>query len=211
MSGFERVSRSLGRRSFLKAAVAGVGIVLLKPFRASAQSCPAGTKECGTRCCQPGVACLDPNTSTCGCADGRQKCGSQCCVGTCSDKATSCCCAAGLTPCGPTCCSKGVACIDKVNGVCGCPSGTTQCKNGSVITCCPKGTACKPGCPAPIGTTLGCSCRAYADPCDNDGQCCSGFCASFKTDACGCRFDSECPANTPYCVDPGFCSSSPST
>jgi hypothetical protein len=217
--GFERLSRTLGRRSLLKAAFVGVGLLIVKPFRASAQvQCPAGFTPCGERCCNKGVACLDPVNSRCGCQPGYSKCGDACCPAghACHSPQFDCCCAPGTTPCGSTCCKSGVVCMNHATGECGCPSGyITGREADGTLTCCqitrtPGGQQWRTGCPPASANAAGCSCRRYADPCDNDGQCCSGRCNEFKSDACGCVTDADCPSTTPYCDSQiGICDTSP--
>jgi hypothetical protein len=194
MSGrFDNLSRAMAgpmpRRGVLKllgaAAAAGVGAVVLKPFRADA-TCNAGETPCGANCCAAGVACLDPSTGRCGCPAGATQCGSNCCSGTCSftnGAGNGCCCDAGLTPCGTACCAKGIACADRSSAVCGCPAGYTSCGSGLSLSCCPSGAPCGSGtCKSARNGTLGnyifCEggpCRPRGATCFSNKQCCPGF------------------------------------
>src|SRR5205823_4954009 len=87
------MAQPMPRRGMLKmlgaAAAAGVGAVVLKPFRADA-ACNAGDTPCGTGCCPAGVACVDPSTARCGCPAGSTTCGSSCCSGTCRTAGATC-------------------------------------------------------------------------------------------------------------------------
>ena len=193
MSGrFDDLSRAMAqpmpRRGMLKmlgaAAAAGVGAVVLKPFRADA-ACNAGDTPCGTGCCPAGVACLDPSTARCGCPAGATQCASTCCSGTCSftSNGNGCCCDAGTTPCGQRCCPKGVACESASASVCGCPAGYTRCGSGVNLSCCPPGAPCgDSSCKGAAGNptlgnqifcTSGGTCRTAGATCFYNKQCCS--------------------------------------
>jgi hypothetical protein len=125
--------------------------------------CPSGS-VCGSVCCPPSKVCLNAATGACGCPPGGPTCGNFCCRKgeTCSHPAGGCCCPKGSTPCGTTCCASGVACLDPANGICGCPAGTTPCGSGANLTCCPAGTACHSGCPAPSNNTVAGYCSSLA-------------------------------------------------
>ena len=233
--GFESLSRQLSgattRRGALKmmsaVLIGGIASAVLRPLRAQADAvCPAGRTPCGPSCCDPGIACLDSASGTCGCATGTTACGTHCCAKgeACSDQATSCCCASGQTPCGPACCAKGVACINSATGPCGCPARYTQCVNGDAVTCCPTGKACgSSGCVAASslgGTAKTCSaCKSYGTTCTTGTDCCTGVCNTFSglgqppQQFCGCRTASDCPPPSPGfmltgcgCSIPGFIS-----
>jgi hypothetical protein len=170
---FDKLSREMAaplpRRGALKLLggtfAAGAAAVVLRPLRAEAciTVCPV---PCGPACCDgPNEVCVNASTGTCGCIAGGQKCGPVCCAKkeTCSDPERACCCPAGATPCGNRCCAKGVACLDRTNGICGCQPGTTPCGPAGSLTCCPAGTACTSGCPAPAGNTVSATCHAPSD------------------------------------------------
>lgn len=209
-SGFDELSRALARprsrRTALKAigvsVAAGVGAVIVKPFRADA-ACPAGTTACGQYCCSAGTTCVNRSTGKCGCASGYTACGKGCCKGTCTDPANSCCCEAGTTPCGSACCRKGVECYDKSQSVCGCPSGTTPCAHNNVLMCAPAGVSCDSSGPFSVPNTRvkNClTCGRFLDSCTSNSDCCSNVCNPHKNGgACACSSDNDCPSGVPYC------------
>jgi len=209
--GFDDLARAMAtprsRRAALKAlgasVAAGVGAVVLKPFRADA-ACPSGTTPCGPRCCSAGVACLDASSGKCGCATGYTACGNGCCKGTCTDPVNSCCCETGTTPCGSACCAKGIACYDASQSICGCPARTTPCVQNNVLVCAPAGQSCDG--PGPFSTpntrVKNCvACARFMQPCSVNTDCCSNVCTPNKAGgACGCASDSDCPSSgAPYC------------
>src|SRR4051812_40605979 len=141
------------------AVVGATAATVLKPFRAHGQTecppnkvecsagccCKAGLTPCGDNCCPSGLICANAATGRCGCDPSiRTFCGQGCCnkTDTCSDPATVTCCCKGDTPCGTSCCKPGVACINKAQGLCGCPTGTTPCGSGVNLRCCPAGKPC---------------------------------------------------------------------
>jgi hypothetical protein len=169
---FERLSRrlatSMPRRGALRLMAAtgatAVAAALARPFRADGLPVCGGV-PCGSACCENNTVCLNSATGACGCAAGNQACGPGCCSRneTCSDPQAACCCPKGATPCGPRCCAKGVACLDAGQGICGCQAGTTPCGTTASPTCCPAGTACTSGCPAPSNNTVSGRCYVPSD------------------------------------------------
>jgi len=180
--GFERLSKTLGRRSLLKAAGVGALLAIVKPFRSEAATCPPAWINCNGNCCEPGSSC--------------------------SQQGSSCCCGSGTTPCGTTCCKSGVACLNRTTSLCGCPSGQGTCYNrqNNTVTCCPPGKACgDPSCTAPGGSTTSGCCEHYADVCTSNDQCCTGRCSPQKGNRCGCRQNYDCPPGLTCDTTDGVC------
>jgi Stigma-specific protein, Stig1 len=143
---------------------------------------------CGNTCCAPGSICLDSTTSTC-CspskACGNKCCSSaeQCCGGACVDTGHD---RWNCGTCGHACPLGGIC----ENGVCTCPSGTTNCGSfcsslndpfncGACGNVCPFGSTCQNGvCTCPFLLTM-----------------CGGRCTSLSSDSKNCgACGNVCPA-----------------
>lgn len=142
--------------------------------------CPPARK-CGSKCCEVGSVCADPDLEYC-CAARETVCrggntvscckpDEHCCRGTCCKRGTRCSpgnargtckpCPKGSRKCGKTCCTKGEACC---GGKC---CSTTE-------KCCPSDICCKKS-----ATCCGEKC------CNDDQRCCGDHCCKKQQSCCG--------------------------
>lgn len=151
--------------------------------------CKRNEAGCGTRCCAPGLRCINPKEGTCGnCPKGKEPCGKKCC-----SKSTYC--------CDP---KKGLCCDKKKDGCCNvgdpgrskwiCCREPNECRTqadetgtyprGAPTTCCPPERTLKRTCCPPGYVSLGG--KLVVPPGNLGGLCCR------KDKACGSGDDILC-------------------
>ncbi|MDD5031687.1 MAG: Ig-like domain-containing protein [Patescibacteria group bacterium] len=167
-------------------------------------NCAPGQIVCGSSCCNSGVNCLNPASSTCAninCASPRITCGDNCCaVGVTACVGGRCPisqCSGDQTVCGSSCCNPGSNCLDTKTGSCEnvvCSAPRVTCGG----ECCVSGiTACVGG-KCPIASRPGERCVATTAPqlvCNSAFNCGADYsCRNTETDTCGtCCCDPTIP------------------
>ncbi len=150
-----------------------------------AEHCCPGNRKCGSKCCDVGSVCADPDLEFC--CEPREL--------ACRGGGTVSCCKPGVACCAGRCCAPGQRCYQ---GRCRnrCPQGTRRCGHnccGKFQTCC-DGTCCTRNqkccfgdhCCAKTKTCCGQGC------CNPGAKCCGNHCCAGTASCCGTGC---CPAN----------------
>lgn len=198
---FDTLTRTIGSRRALVAAIAGGFATLLGGGTAAAAPCPKGKKRCRRRCiarrhccttanCRPATTGRVCRKGRCTCPAARPKrCGDRCLP------AASCCSSAE--------CPAGTAC--SAAGVCVCPAESTACGGRCGL---PEGAPCTMGnfqsccsqtCDFLVGGGTCASCRGRS--CSSTVSCCGGLsCVQGTCGGCRPRATScGAPGDPPCC------------